>query len=107
MSKLKEIWGWVVAGVVGAVGLFLYFFSRRGDEINALKAKINLASTEKQSDAIETEIKQAQERKDNIAKQRSELDKTMSANEAKREDIKKKTSEMKDPKEIADYWNKQ
>lgn len=107
MNKLKEIWGWIVAFVVGAVGLFLYFFSRRGDEINALKAKVNLATTEKESDALESEINKAKERKDNLAKQNQELEKVSKQLDQKREDIKKKTSEMTDPNEIADYWNKQ
>ncbi len=107
MNKLKEIWGWIAAVVVGAIGLFLYFFQRRGEQIDSLKAKINLASTEKQSDALETEIRQSQERKDNLAKERKELDKAMVALEEKREEIKKNVDNMTDPNEIADYWNKQ
>lgn len=107
MNKIKEIWGWVAGAVVGLVGLILYVLSRRGDEINALKAKINLADTTKKADALESEIKQAQKRKDNLAKENKELNKTLVELDLKREDIKKKTSEMTDPQAIADYWNEQ
>lgn len=107
MTKLKEIWGWIVAFVVGAAGLFLYFFSRRGDKINELQAKINLSETTKQSDALESEIKKAQSNKDNLKKEQQELDRLMKENETKRAENKKKAEDLTDPNEIADYWNKQ
>lgn len=106
MEKLKEIWGYVVAGVVGLIGVLVYIVTRRGDEINKLKSKVALTETQKQADALEVEIKQAQENKANLKKENQELDKTLQQLDSKREEIKKDVAELKDPKAIADYWNK-
>ena len=106
MEKLKAIWGYIVAVIVGVVGLFLYFFSRRGDEINALKSKIALAQTEKETDLIESEIRAARDRQSNLDKQNKELDQALAELEAKRAQVKENVAKTTNPQEIADYWNK-
>jgi len=105
VSKTKQIWGWLVAGVTGLVGLLLYMLTRKGEEINSLKAKVAIASTEKEADALETEIKAAASRKNNLKKQNEELDKTLAELETKRKKIKVEVSNMTDPKAISDYWD--
>ncbi len=104
MNAVKQFWAAVVAVVVGLVGLFLYFFSRRGDEINALKTKIALATTEKETDLLEVEIRQARDNQSNLAKQNKELDKTLQELDNKRVELKEEASKLKDPNDIAKYW---
>ncbi len=107
MNSLKNIWGWIVSAILAGFAFMLYLLSRRGDEINALKTKINLSETLKQSDALEAEINKSKANKEAVSKEIKELDNLLVENEQKREDIKKKVEELTDPHEIADYWNKQ
>lgn len=107
MDKAKQIWGYVVAGVGALIGILLFFLSRKGKEVDALNAKINLAKTEKQADVLETEIKVLKTNKDNLNKHNEELDKALETVENKRVEIREEAKNLKDPKAIADYWNNQ
>lgn len=105
MNKLKEIWGYIAAGIVAIVGILVYIITRKGEEINALKAKIDMSETQKEADVIETEIKQAKARKDNLTKQNQELDKSLEQLKEKRKEIKKNVESLTDPEDIANYWD--
>lgn len=104
MDKLKQIWGYVVAGVGALVGILLFFLSRKSKEVDALNAKIALAKTEKQADVLETEINILKFDKTNLAKHNAELDKSLQTVENRRAEIKEEAKNLKDPKEIAKYW---
>lgn len=107
MDKLKQIWGYVAAGVMAVVGILLYVLQRKNEQIDSLNAKVGLVDTQKEADVIETQIKQAQAKSDNLAKENTELAKTAAALDTKRADVDQKMADMKDPKQVADYWNKQ
>jgi len=105
LNKLKEIWGWIVAVVGGAFGILLYILQRKGEKINALQAKVELAKAEKETDLIEAEIKHLKNNKNNLAKENKELDKSLQKVEEKRKQIAEDTKKLTDPKAIASYWN--
>lgn len=105
MNKLKQWWGYIAAGLTAAASLALYIFMRRGDKVNELKAKVVLAGTEKQADVLETEIKHLKENKDNLKHENKELDKALGQLEEKRKEIADNAKDLKNPKDVADYWN--
>jgi predicted nucleic acid-binding Zn-ribbon protein len=107
METLKKYWAMIGAGVAGFVGILLFLLSRKGAEVNALQAKVALAKTEKEADVLEAQIQALKTNKDNLAKHNAELDKTLEAVENKRVEIREEAKNLKDPKEIASYWNNQ
>lgn len=106
MNKLKQWGGYVVAGVVGLVGILLYFLSLKNKQVNALKAKVALSTTEKETDVLEAEIRAHRENNAKLAKERKELDKALKELDNKRAEIKDKAKSLTDPKEVAEYWEK-
>lgn len=104
MEKLKQIWGYIAAGVLGLLGLFLYAFSRRGDQIASLHAEIDLASTQKQADVLESKINLLKADKTNIEQHNKELDKALVKVQDKRVEIAETAKNLKDPQAIAKYW---
>lgn len=105
MTKIKEFLGWIVAGLGAVLGIVLYMLSRKGKEVDALNAKIELAKTEKQTDLIEAEINTLKAEKETSKKHNQELDKSLSKLEEKRKQIPEDAKKLTNPKEVADYWN--
>lgn len=105
MIKIKNLIASVIAALTGLLGLVLYFLSKQNKQIETLKAKIDLAKTEKEADLIEVEIKELQGTHTNLQKTEKELDKTLAKVQEKRKQITEDVKNLKDPKEIAEYWN--
>lgn len=105
MQKIKDIWLYLV-GIVGAIiGVLWYFLSLKNREVSALRAKLDLADTEKKSDLIEAEIKEIRNDKKRGKKELKEIDKVLKELDDKRKQIKEEVRGMSD-EEIIDYWNK-
>lgn len=109
MEKIKSFfsatWGWIVLVVGAVMGILIYIIKAKQREINAVKAKIELADTQKKADLIEMEIKQRLDSTNLLDKEVKELNKSLTQLEDKRKEIatgeKGKTSD-----EIEDFWSK-
>ena len=104
MSKLKSVWGWIIAAVGGTIGFLLYFLTLKNKQINKLKAKVELTETEKEADLLETEIKETRSAKKMLKKEEIEIDKILISLDEKRKTITKEIKNKSD-KEIEEYWN--
>lgn len=104
MNFLKSIWTKVAGGAIALIAILLYVLNLKQKEINSLKAKAELAKTQKEVDKIEHEI-------DNILRDRASTKKELDeANEAlvaltnrKAELHTKAENRTKD--EVEKYWN--
>lgn len=105
MIKIKNLIATIIAGLTGLLGMLLYFLSKQNKQIESLKAKVDLAKTEKETDLIEVEIKELQGTHTNLQKTEKELEKTLVKVQEKRKQIAEDVKNLKDPKEIAEYWN--
>lgn len=103
MSKIKEIWTYVV----GAVGLIIaglvYYLSLKNREVNALKAQVDLADTSNKVTALETEIKIKRENVSGNSKEITELDKTLDKIKQKKDQIAMQNG-AKNKQQIEDFW---
>ena len=106
MDKIKQIWGFVVAGVVGIIGLMLFIFTRKNPEVEELKTKAALANTQKEADLVEVQVKILKTDQNNLAKHNEQLDKVLETVENRRVEIKEEQKNLKDPKQVAQYWDK-
>ena len=104
MSKLKNLWAWIVSTVGGVIGILVYFITLKNKEINKLKAKTELVNTEKEADLLETEIKEARVEKQRLSKEDVEIDKVLDALDERRKQISADVKVMTD-EEIEKYWN--
>lgn len=107
METIKKYWVALAGLVTGFVGLLLFMLQKKGKEVDALNAKVDMAKTEKEADVLEAQIKDLRSDKDNLAKHNEELDKTIQKVQEKREQVAADAKNLKDPKAIADYWNNQ
>lgn len=105
MTKIKELLGWIVAGLSTILGIVLFVLSRKNKELDALNAKVDLAKTEKETDLLEVEIKDLKEDKANLKKTNQELDKALVKVEEKRKQVVEDAKKLKNPKDVASYWN--
>lgn len=104
MDKLKQYLGYAVAAITALIGVLLYFLSRKRSEVEELHSEIALAKTEKEADVLEVQIKDLKSNKDNLDKHNQELDKTLEKLEVRRTEIKEETKNLKNPNDIANYW---
>lgn len=104
MKKFKDFWFWLIAGLGGLCAFLWYFLSRKNLEVNSLKTKINFIETQKQADLLEVEIRHRQQEKSNSEKERLELQRALEDLKLKRLDIKQQAEKLKNPKDVADYW---
>jgi Na+-translocating ferredoxin:NAD+ oxidoreductase RnfG subunit len=109
MQKIKDFFmsiiSYIILGVVAVIGFLLYSLSNKKNEVNALKAKIDLADTQKKADLLEVEIKQRLENKQLLQKEVDELNKNLVLLAEKRAQIAKQEA-GKTPEEVEDFWNK-
>ena len=104
MTKLKELWGWVVGALGAVLGVVLFILSRKNKEVDALNAKIDLTKTEKETDVLEAEINKLKANKENSSKHSQELDKSLNKLEEKRSQVVEDAKSLKNPKDVAQYW---
>jgi len=108
MDKIKEglasVWGYVVLIGGAVLGIVLYILNLKSKELEAAKAKIALATTQKQADALESEIKQKMAEKEVTKKESADLQKALDLLAQKRQDIKQEGNLTDSQAE--DYWNK-
>lgn len=105
LLKLREFWGYFVAGLGALIGFLVYYLTLKNREIDALKSAIDVAATEKQVDIVETEIKEVRAMKKRIKKEEQEFDKALEKVEKRRQEIKKEVKEMS-TSELIDHLNK-
>ena len=108
MDKIKEglasLWAYIVLGLGAILAIVLYILNLKNKELEAAKAKIALVQTQKQADAIETEIKQQMAEKDLNQKQMDGLQQSLDLLEQKRQTLKQE-GDLTD-KQVEDFWNK-
>lgn len=108
MKKLKEaiagIWYYIVLVLGAIIGVILYILNLKNKELDAAKAKIALVDTQKQADAIESEIKGKMEQQNLNKKEMAGLEKALDLLTEKRKNIKKEGN-LND-EAVEDYWNK-
>lgn len=107
LEKIKAFFS-SVAGIImlvstAAVGILVYVLSNRRKEVNALKAQIDLAKTQKEVDLIEVQIKQRMDNKDALDKEVKELQNGLTAIEEKRKQLASE-EKNKNPDQIEDFW---
>ena len=108
MEKIKEatksffsaIGGYIVLALTAVIGVLVYAFVRKSEQLNSAKAKLDLAETQKEVDLIEAEIKQKQENRNQTKRELEGLDKALDLVAQKRQNIK----EAKTDQEIEQYW---
>ena len=107
LEKIKTFFtstfGIIAAVLTGAVGILLWFLSNKRKEINALKAQIDLAKTQKEADLIEVQIKEKMAAKEVTDTEIKELQSGLTDLEAKRKQIAT-DQKNKNPDEIEDFW---
>lgn len=108
MDKIKaglaSVWGYIVLIGGAAIGILLYILNLKSKELDAAKAKIALANTQKEADAIEAEIKGKMAEKELTKREAADLQKSLDLLEEKRQSIKKE-GDLTDS-QVEDYWNK-
>ena len=102
-SFFSSLYGVIVLVLTGAIAILAYILSNRRKEVNALKAQIDLAKTQKEVDLIEVQIKERMEHKEVLTKEVTELQNGLNSIEEKRKEIA--TSEKnKNSDDIEDFW---
>lgn len=105
MEKIKSFFsslGGILVAILSVVGAVLaYVFIRKQEENEALKAKLNLANTQKEVDVLEVEIKQKAAERELNAKEQAAVDRDLAAIEEKRKAIKTTATDQ----EIEDFWS--
>ncbi len=108
MNKLKEglasVWGYIVLIGGAVVGILLYVLNLRNKELEAAKAKIALAKTQKEADALESEIQAKLKEKELNKKEVEGLNKALDLIAEKRQNLKNE-GDLTDS-QVEDYWNK-
>lgn len=110
MEKIKEatksffsaIGGYIVLALGAVVGVLLYAFIRKSEQLQSAQAKLALANTQKEVDLIEVEIKQKMADRATTAKELKDLQQSLDLIAEKRKNL----TDTKTDVEIEDYWNK-
>lgn len=109
IQKIKDFFsslvGYIFLGLAAIIGILLYSLTNKKKEINSLKAKVDLADTQKKVDLLEVEIRQRLENKQAMKKEVDELNKSLLYLEERRKQIAQEESGKK-PNEVEDFWNK-
>ena len=105
VSKIKDFWVWFTGGLAALAGILWFFLSRKDKEVSALKAKLDLADTEKKADMIEVEIKEIRNQKKRTATEIKKIDEVLEELNTRREDMANQVKSATE-EEIVDYWNK-
>lgn len=106
--KIKEFFTslkgyiWVIGGAV--IGVLAYLLNRKNEELEANKAKIALIKTQKEADAIESEIKSKLADKALTEKEIQTVNDSLKLVEEKRTTLTKEGAFT--DSQIEDYWNK-
>jgi len=110
MEKIKEtaksffsaIAGWVVLAVTAVIGILVYAFIRKNEQLEAAKSQLALANTHKEVDVIEAQIQEKLADKNANQKEIEGLNKSLDLIAEKRKSI----DASKTDQQIEDYWNK-
>lgn len=105
MSKLKELWAYVVAAIGVTIAGLVYYLTLKNKQINALKAEVDLADTKNKVTALESDIKNKRENIAKNAKEIAELDNTLESLGKKKKAIAVKEG-AKTTTEIEEFWSK-
>lgn len=107
MNSIKNFfsksWGYVILFMSAIIGILYFVLNIKNKELEGAKAKIALASTQKQADLIESEIKEKLDQKDLNKRDMEGLQKSLELLEEKRKTLK---DDRINDQEKADYWNK-
>ena len=107
MNKLKEglasVWGYIVLIGGAAIGILLYVLNLKSKQLDAAKAKIALANTQKEADAIEAEINKRLAEKELTKREQEDLNKALDLLAKKRQSIKQEGNFT--DSQVEDYWS--
>ena len=103
MNKLKQIWGYIVLVLGAAVGILLYALNLKNKKLEAAKARLALANTQKEVDLIESDIRRDMENREITKTELAGLQKSLDLIEEKSQAIKANKTDQ----EILDHWNKE
>lgn len=108
MNKIKQslanVWGYIVLIGAAAVGILLYALNLKSKELDAARAKIDLAKTQKEADAIEAEIRQKMSEKELTKQESADLQKSLDLLSQKRQSLKEEGN-LSDS-QVENYWDK-
>ena len=110
MDKIKEatknffsaIGGYIVLALGAVIGILVYAFVRKNEQLQSAQAKLALANTQKEVDLIEVEIKQKMANREATAKELASLQQSLDLVAEKRKNL----TDTKSESEVEDYWNK-
>lgn len=107
LSKVKEFFtgfiGTTVLVLTTAVGILLWMLNSRRKEVNALKAQIDLAKTQREVDLIEVQIKERLANVDSLSEEVKELNKALSDIEDRRSKISAQ-EKSKSSDDVENFW---
>lgn len=102
LQVIKSSWLKVVAGIAAIVGLVALIISRKNQEIEELKVKLDLVDTQKKADVLETQIKEKLKESELVQRDIDSLEQALVVLEDKRKSLKEDSS-LVNPE---DYWSK-
>jgi len=103
MSKLKNLWGYIVAAFAAGLAFLLYILNSKQKELDAIKSEILLAETKKDVKKINKEIEKLYKDKNNNDKKIKEYEELQILLKSKKKTIASNEGN-KTSKEIEKYW---
>lgn len=94
---------YIVEIMAVAIGLLLYYINLKNKDNAALKARIQMAQTQKQADLVEADINQKLQNSGLLQKEIDDLQQGLVLLGQKRQQISQ-VENGKTPEEIAQYW---
>lgn len=99
---VSSIAGYLVLAVTAVIGVLVYAFVRKNEQLEAAKSQLALANTHKEVDVIEAQIQEKLANKAANEKEIAGLNKSLDLIAEKRKTI----DTAKTDSQIEDYWNK-
>lgn len=104
MNKIKQYWDVIYAAVALIVTAIFFAWSQKNKKIKELEQQLALTKTQKEADLVEVKIKTLLDQQNVVKKEQERLKTLLNDLDAQRNKIQENTQQLKNPKEIAEYW---
>jgi len=106
MNKIKQHWDYIWTAVTLGVAAIFFIWSKKNSRIKELEQQLVTTKTQKEADIVEVKIKTLQNEQSGVKKEQEKLNTLLQDLEKQRLAIQKNTQHLKNPKEIAEYWER-